>query len=98
MAESIWHKRKGQVLFAGHRGSVYVWQFQRLLGQHDCFWPSVHETLAGVDQDQEVFPWGQPILHHQGYTQMSSYPSDVEEALVPAPGTRAGGALTLQNV
>ena len=44
--------------------------------------------IAVVAQDQGVFPEGQPISHHQGYTQMPSYPSDVEEALVLGPGSR----------
>ncbi len=35
--------------------------------QCDTFWPAVHETLAGVAQDQRVFPEGQPVPHDQGH-------------------------------
>lgn len=47
-----------------------------------------------VVQDQGVFPEGQRISHHQGYAQMPSYSSDVEEALALVSGSCVGGALS----
>ncbi len=52
------------------------------------FWTAVHETSAVAAQDQRVFPEGQPLSHDQAHTAMLSCLGNVEETLVPIPGSR----------
>ncbi len=58
--------------------------------QRDIFWTAVHETPAVVAKDQRVFPEGQPVLHDQGHAAMLTCLGNVEETLVPVPGSRVG--------
>lgn len=81
--------------------AVNVRQFQRLLGliaaASNTFGPFEHETIAAVAQDQGIFPKGQPFLHHLDYTQILTYPSDVEETLVLGPRSCVEGIVSSQN-
>ncbi len=60
----------------------------------DTFWTAVHETSTVVAQDQRVFPEGQPLSHDQVHAAMLSYFGNVEETLVPVPGSRAGSFMS----
>ncbi len=61
------------------------------------FWIAVHETYAVVAQDQRVFPEGQPLSHDQGHAAMLSCLGNVEETLVPVPGSRVGIFMSSQD-
>ncbi len=50
-----------------------------------------------VAQDQRVFPEGQPLSHDQGHVAMPSCLGNVEETLVPIPGSRVGSFMSLQD-
>ncbi len=65
--------------------------------QRDTFWTVVHETPAVVAQDQRVFPEGQPLSHDQGHVAMLSCLGNVEETLVPVPGSRVGSFMSSQD-
>ncbi len=65
--------------------------------QRDTFWTVVHETPAVVAQDQRVFPEEQPLSHDQGHTPMLSCLGNVEETLVPVPGSRVGSFMSSQD-
>ncbi len=65
--------------------------------QRDTFWTAVHETSTVVAQDQRVFPEGQPLSHDQGHAAMLSCLGNVEETVVPVPGSRAGRFMSTQN-
>ncbi len=65
--------------------------------QSDTFWTAVHETSTVVAYDQRVFPEGQPLLHDQGHAAMLSCLGNVDETLVPVPGSRAGSFMSSQD-
>ncbi len=65
--------------------------------QRDIFWTAVHETSTVVTQDQRVFPEGQPLSHDQGHAAMISRLGNVEETLVPVPGSHAGSFMSSQD-
>ncbi len=50
-----------------------------------------------VAQDQRVFPEGQPLLHDQGHTAMLTCLGNVEETLVPVPGSHVGRFISSQD-
>ncbi len=50
-----------------------------------------------VAQDQTFFPEGQPFLHDQGHVAMLSCLGNVDEILVPLPGSRAGSFISSQD-
>ncbi len=50
-----------------------------------------------VAQDQRVFPEGQPLSHEQGHAVMLSCLGNVEETLVPVPGSRVGSFMSSQD-
>ncbi len=58
--------------------------------QRDTFWTVVHETPAVVAQDKRVFREGQTLSHDQGHAAMLTCLGNVEETLVPVPGSRVG--------
>ncbi len=55
-----------------------------------------HETPPVVAQDQRVFPEGQPLSHDQGHAAMPLCLGNVEETLVPVPGSHVGSFMSLQ--
>ncbi len=65
--------------------------------QRDTFWTAVHKTSAVVAQDQRVFPKGQPLSHDQGHAANLSCLGNVEETLVPVPGSRVGSFMSSQD-
>ncbi len=65
--------------------------------QRDTFWTAVHETSTVVAQDQRVFPEGQPLSHDQGHAAMLSSLVNVEETLVPLPGSRVESFMSSQD-
>ncbi len=65
--------------------------------QRDTFWTAVHETSTVVAQDQRVFPEGQRLSHDQGHAAMLSCLGNVEETLVPTPGSCAGSFMSSQD-
>ncbi len=65
--------------------------------QRDTFWTVVHETPAVVAQDQRVFPEEQPLSHDQGHMPMLSCLGNVEETLVPVPGSHVGSFMSSQD-
>ncbi len=65
--------------------------------QHDTFWTVVHETSTVVAQDRRVFPEGQPLSHDQGHAAMLSCLGNVEETLVPVPGSHDGSFMSSLN-
>ncbi|KAG1924652.1 hypothetical protein F2P79_026026, partial [Pimephales promelas] len=62
--------------------------------QHDTFWPATYESLAVVVESQGVFPKDKTILLDKGYAQMPSFPFNLEEALVPVPGSQTGSIIS----
>ncbi len=50
-----------------------------------------------VAQDQRVFPEGQPLSHDQGHAAMLTCLGNVEETLVPVPGSHVGSFLSSQD-
>ncbi len=50
-----------------------------------------------VAQDQRVFPEVQPLLHDQGHAAMLSSLGNVEETLVPVPGSSVGSFMLSQD-
>ncbi len=56
-----------------------------------------HETPAVVAQDQKVFPEGQPLPHDQGHAARLMCFGNVEETLVPVPGSRVRSIMSLQD-
>ncbi len=50
-----------------------------------------------VAQDQTVFPEGQPLSHDQGHAAMLTCLGNVEETLVPVPGSRVGSFMSSQD-
>ncbi len=50
-----------------------------------------------VAQDQRVFPEGQPLSHDQGHAAMLTCLGNVEETLVPVPGSRVGSFMSSQD-
>ncbi len=50
-----------------------------------------------VAQDQRVFPEGQPFSHDQGHAAMLSCLVNVEETLVPLPGSRVESFISSQD-
>ncbi len=83
--------------------SLTVKQFQRLLGLMVLasnmipFGTTVHETSTVVAQDQRFFSEGQPLLHDQGHVAMLLCLGNMEETLVPVPGSRAGSFMSSQD-
>ncbi len=65
--------------------------------KRDTFWTVAHENPAVVAQDQRVFPEGQPLSHDQGHVAMPSCLGNVEETLVPIPGSRVGSFMSWQD-
>ncbi len=65
--------------------------------QCDTFLTVVHETPAVVAQDQKVFPERQPLSHDQGHSAMLSCLGNVEETLVPVPGSHVGSFMSSQD-
>ncbi len=49
-----------------------------------------------VAQDQWVFLEGQPLSHDQGHAAMLTCLGNVEETLVPVPGSRVGSFMWSQ--
>ncbi len=56
-----------------------------------------HETPPVVAQDQRVFPEGQPLSHDQGHAAMRLCLGNVEETLVPVPGSHVGSFMSSQD-
>ncbi len=48
-------------------------------------------------QDQRVSPKGQPSSHDQGYAAMLTCLGNVQETLVPVPGSRVGSFMLSQD-
>ncbi len=65
--------------------------------QRDTCWTVAHETPAVVAQDQRVFPEGQPLSHYQGHAAMPLCVGNVEESLVPVPGSHVGSFMSSQD-
>ncbi len=65
--------------------------------QRDTCWTVAHETPAVVAQDQRVFPEGQPLSHDQGHVAMPLCLGNVEESLVPVPGSHVGSFMSSQD-
>ncbi len=65
--------------------------------QCDTFWTAVHETFTVVAQNQRVFPEGQPLSHDQGHAAMLLCLGNVEETLVPVPGSSVGSFMFSQD-
>ncbi len=65
--------------------------------QRDTFWTAVHETSTVVAQDQRVFPEEQPLSHDQGHAAMLLCLGNVEETLVPVPGSRVESFMSSQD-
>ncbi len=65
--------------------------------QRDTCWTVAHETPPVVAQDQRVFPEGQPLSHDQGHAAMPSCLGNVEETLVPVPGSHVGSFMSSQD-
>ncbi len=51
-----------------------------------------------VAQDQRIFPEGQLLSHDQGHAAMLACLGNVEETLVPVPGSRVGSLISSQYV
>ncbi len=65
--------------------------------QRDSFWTVVHETHAVVAQDQIVSPRGNPFSHNQDHVAMLTCLGNVEETLVPVPGSHVGSFMSSQD-
>ncbi len=65
--------------------------------QRDSFWTVVHETHAVVAQDQRVSPRGNHFSHNQGHAAMLTILGNVEETLVPVPGSHVGSFMSSQD-